>query len=71
MTVPERQGLACMAQLAFVGLLVFEPIMFFEFFPTRFLIGVTYSKIKDIHSLFFYIVSDTNILNISELCKHF
>jgi hypothetical protein len=75
------QGLACMALPAFAGLLVFEPIMFFtitmtardshlvslffEFFPTSFLIGVIYSKIKDIHSLFFYIDNDTNIVNIS------
>src|SRR5690554_4828615 len=67
----RTQRLACLATLAFVGLLVFQPIMLlaitttagnshlvsllFEFFPTGFLIGVIYSKIQDIHSLKYYI----------------
>jgi hypothetical protein len=38
--------------------------LFFEFFPTGFLIGV-------IHSLNLYIVSDVKIMNISELYKCF
>jgi len=66
-------------------LLVFEPIMFFtitmtardshlvslffEFFPTSFLVGVIYSKIRDIHSVIYLIVTDVSIMNINELNK--
>jgi len=82
----RTQGLACMALLAFVSLLVFEPIMFFtitmttgyanlvslffEFFPTGFLVGVIYSKIRDIHSVIYLIVTDVSIMNINELNKY-
>jgi hypothetical protein len=83
----RTQGLARMSTLAFIGLLVFQPIMFFtitmttgythlvsllfEFFSTGFLIGVIYSKIQDIHSVFCFIVIETNIMNICELSKRF
>ena len=80
------QGLACMATLAFIGLLVLEPIvfltitmttgyanlvsLFFEFFSTGFLVGVIYSKIRDIHSVIYLIVTDVSIMNINELNKY-
>jgi len=70
----RTQRLARLATLAFVSLLVFQPIMLltitttagnshlvsllFEFFPTGFLIGVIYSKIQDIHSLKYYMCSE-------------
>ena len=82
----RTQGLACMATLAFIGLLVLEPIvlftitmttgyahlvsLFFEFFPTGFLVGVIYSKIRDIHSVIYLIVTDVSIMNINELNKY-
>jgi hypothetical protein len=71
-----------MATLAFIGLFVFQPIMFFtimtigythlfsllfEFFPTGFLIRVINRKIQDIHSVSYLMKNDTNTMNISEL----
>ena len=44
--------------------------LFFEFFPTGFLIGVIYSKIRDIHSVIYLIVTDAIIMNINELNKY-